>query len=116
VRRRRGVPRFGGTEDVAAYRETAGDITRAVAWEFHEAASEAQALLAVRLSGHPLLFGLDVRRRAKKVADRLRRAGEAASGAFVEVEEFYGAYGRLFLDPARRQEVDENQEPRSWTL
>lgn len=115
MRRRRSVPRFHGTEDVVSYRDTAADITGAVAWEFHEAASEVQALLTARLTGHPLLFGLDVKRRAKKVADRLRRAGEAATGAGVEVDKFYATYRRLFLDAARREQLDARNR-RSWTL
>lgn len=103
MKRRRGVPRFGGTEDIAAYRDTASEITHEVAWEFHEAASEVQAMLTARLKGHPLLFGLDVKRRAKKVADRLRRAGESATGAGVEVDKFWQAYVRLFLVPANKK-------------
>jgi hypothetical protein len=98
------VPRFHGTEDIAAYRDSAAEITHTVAWEFHEAASEVQALLATRLQGHPLLFGLDVKRRAKKVADRLRRAGEATTGAGAEVHKFWETYERLFLKHANERE------------
>jgi hypothetical protein len=88
---------FTGHASVARYSKALRGINRDIAHECEYAAEELQAVLS-RQRGHPLLLGLDVRLRARKVAKRLHRAGELSAGAAVEAVKFYSEFRLQFAD------------------
>lgn len=69
--------------------------------ELDMAAVESEAAMA-SLKGHPLLLGLDVRVKARRVSKRLRRAQDLAWGLAEEGRRFHRDYLKNFVDPARR--------------
>lgn len=75
------------------YADVAQDLTGPLAFELEVAAKDARAAME-SLKGHPLLFGLDVRVRARRVARRLTRAAELAEGIGKEVAKFPAEYRR----------------------
>lgn len=83
----------------AAFQQYADEgrrISRRLAFELEAAAGDSQAAME-RLHGHPLMFGLDCKIRARRVAKRLKRAQELAAGMGTEVSEFQRAYRKHFL-------------------
>ncbi|KAB2341870.1 hypothetical protein [Actinomadura rudentiformis] len=67
------------------------------AFELGQAANDAEAAMA-SLKGHPLLFGVDVRARARRVSKRLRRAQNLAYGLSQEGLRFHQAYVQHFIN------------------
>lgn len=72
-------------------------------WQFEldMAAADVQAGLEA-LHGHPLLLGLDVRLKARRVAKALRRAQNLAHGLANEAQFLHRAYVQHFVNQARR--------------
>ena len=104
---------FKGSKSVADYSTKGRDLLREIAWEFHESSEELKAALS-RQKGHPLLFGLDVKIRAKRVASRLVRASEGAVGVAAELVKLNAEYKRQFVEPA--QEAKRRQRKNSWEM
>jgi hypothetical protein len=106
---------FTGHAAITEYSKTLRALMRDLAYELDFAAEEIQAVLS-RQRGHPLLFGIDVRLRARKVAKRLRRASELCAGAAVEAVKFYQEFRKQFaevINPQRakpRQAFDFNDD------
>jgi hypothetical protein len=96
---------FTGHAAVAEYSKALRALCRDLSFEIEFAAEEIYAVLS-RQKGHPLLLGLDVRLRARRVANRLRRAEELTAGAAVEAVKFYVEFRRQFAEainpPAQR--------------
>lgn len=69
--------------------------------ELDMAAVESEAAMA-SLKGHPLLLGLDVRVKARRVAKRLKRAQDLAYGLTAEGHRFHRDYLKYFVDQARK--------------
>lgn len=67
------------------YSQTARDLAREFAYEFDWAAQELEAALIRNGQGNPWLMGLDVKWRARRVANRARRAAELSRGAGAEM-------------------------------
>lgn len=67
------------------YSSEARDIAREFAYELDWAAQELEAVLVRNGEGNPWLMGLDVRWRARRVANRARRAAELARGSGTEM-------------------------------
>ncbi|MFB4320712.1 hypothetical protein [Actinomadura sp. 21ATH] len=67
------------------YTTEARDLAREFAYEFDWAAQELEAVLIRNGEGNPWLMGLDVKWRARRVANRARRAAELSRGAGVEM-------------------------------
>lgn len=67
------------------YASEARDLAREFAYEFDWAAQELEAVLIRNGEGNPWLMGLDVKWRARKVANRARRAAELQRGAGAEM-------------------------------
>jgi hypothetical protein len=78
---------FDGAKDITEYAKKGREVCRDLSMELEAAAEQVLGVLS-RQSGHPLLFGIDVRVRARKVSKRLQRAAECAHGAGVEVVKF----------------------------
>jgi hypothetical protein len=104
---------FQGSKSVADYSRVGRDLSRDLAWEYHESAYELQAALS-RQKGHPLLLGLDVRIRAKRVAAHLKRAAEGQAGVAAALVKLNAEYKRQFVDPA--QEAKRKKNKKSWEL
>lgn len=105
---------FKGSKSVADYSRSGRDLARDLAWEFHASADELQAALS-RQKGHPLLLGLDVRIRAKRVAAHLKRAAEGQAGVATALVKLNAEYRRQFVDPAQAAKAKKNNK-KSWEL
>jgi hypothetical protein len=88
---------FDGAKDITVYARSGREICRDLAMEFEAAAEQVIGVLS-RQQGHPLLFGLDTRIRARKVANRLRRAAECVEGAGIEVVKFRAEFRYQFAN------------------
>jgi len=82
-------------EKFKAYSDQSERIGRRFAFELEIAASDSRAAME-SLRGHPLLFGLDARLKARRVAKRLNRAQELAAGMAKELAKFHRAYDKHF--------------------
>lgn len=74
-------------------------ISRAWSHELAMAAADAEAAMT-ELHGNPLLFGLDAKIKARRVAKRIKRAQELADGLTEEAKKFHRAYMRHFVEAA----------------
>jgi hypothetical protein len=82
---------------IAAYSVATQRLAHDLARELDAAESAAEAAMC-QLKGHPLLFGVDVRARAWRVARRLREARELAQGISAEAVKFNLQFRQEFLD------------------
>lgn len=78
------------------YSEELYALARHWQFELDMAASDAQAAME-QLRGHPLLFGVDTRLKARRVARRLKRAQNLAHGLAEEAKRFNTSYRHHFL-------------------
>lgn len=83
-------------EKFKAYSDQGEQIGRRFSIELEIAASDCKAAME-SLKGHPLLFGLDARIKARRVAKRLSRAQELADGMSKELAKFHRAYDKHFV-------------------
>ncbi|MDN3356108.1 hypothetical protein [Actinomadura sp. DC4] len=104
---------FKGSESVADYSRAGRDLARDLGYELHESAAELQAALAAQ-KGHPLLLGLDVKLRARRVAAHLKRAAEGQVGVAAALVKMNAEYKRQFVDPAQANRS--KQRKKKWTL
>jgi hypothetical protein len=88
---------FTGHESVRKYSQALRDLNRDLAHEAEFAAEELQVVLSAQ-KGHPLLAGLDVRLRARRVARRLHRAAELSAGAAIEAVKLYAEFRIQFSE------------------
>lgn len=86
---------FTGHSSLVAYSKAARQLFRDITFELDFASGELYAVLC-RQKGHPLLLGLDVRIRARRVCRRLDRMGQLSSGAAIESVAFYREFRRQF--------------------
>lgn len=82
-------------EAFAEYSREGERLGRKFAFELEIAASDSRAAMET-LRGHPLLFGLDARIKARRVAKRLARAQELAAGMASEIDRFSRSYNKHF--------------------
>jgi hypothetical protein len=102
------VIEFKGASAVAEYSRRLRKLGRDLAAELDAGAEEVRAVLS-RQKGHPLLLGVDVRIRARRVALRLRRAGELSQGIATEAVRFNQEFRLQFADviyPRRQRRPD----------
>jgi hypothetical protein len=78
-----------------AYSREAEDLARRFSFELEVAASDSRAAME-SLRGHPLLFGLDAKIKARRVAARLKRAKELIDGMGHEAARFERSYRKNF--------------------
>jgi CTP:molybdopterin cytidylyltransferase MocA len=88
---------FKNATSITEYSRRLRALGRDLAAELDASAEEVEAVLG-RQAGHPLLMGADVRRRARRVARRLRRARELATGVAVEAVRFNADFRTEFAD------------------
>lgn len=88
---------FTGSKSISEYAKALRSLGRDLAVECEASAQELEAVLAAQ-KGHPLLMGMDVRRKAKRVAKRLHRAQELATGVAREAVALHAQYRREFVD------------------
>lgn len=81
------VIEFKGAKSIADYSRAARGLGRDQAAEYGAAAEEVKAVLSAQ-KGHPLLFGADVKLKARRVAKRLNRMAELAQGIATEAVRF----------------------------
>jgi hypothetical protein len=85
-----------GTQ-VVTYAKKSRGFARDLAAELDAGAEDARKAMN-KLSGHPLLMGLDVRLRSRRVARRLTRAKECALAISAESIKFAAEYRKQFID------------------
>jgi hypothetical protein len=83
-------------EAFSAYGKQLKELAERWALELEIAAVDAEAAMS-SMKGHLLLFGLDTRVRAWRVARRLKRAHDLAMALADRGEEFPRAYRKNFL-------------------
>lgn len=88
---------FRGAKDITVYSRSAREVCRDLSMELEAAAEQVLSVLS-RQHGHPLLFGIDVRLRARKVSKRLRIASELVHGAGVECVKFSSEFRYQFAN------------------
>lgn len=93
---------FDGSKSITEYSKALRSLGRDLAVELEASGQELEAVLAAQ-KGHPLLMGLDVRRKAKRVAKRLHRAQELATGVAREAVALHAQYRKEFVDVVRPQ-------------
>ena len=107
---------FTGAKSIAAYSRSLRDLCRDIANECEFSGEEVIAVLS-RQKGHPLLAGIDVRIRARRVAKRLFRVSQLQNGAAIESVKFNQEFKLQFADvinpkpdkaPARRFDFDDD--------
>jgi hypothetical protein len=82
------VIEFKGAKAIAEYSRKARALGRDLAAEFAASSEEVKAVLSKQDQGHPLLFGVDTKLKARKVAKRLKRMSELGQGIAVEAVKF----------------------------
>lgn len=83
------------------------DTAREFAYELDWAAEELEAMLVRAGKGNPWLMGIDIKIRARKVANRARRAAELQRGAGVELVKLWQDFVIQFA-PALEQNAKKN--------
>jgi hypothetical protein len=94
---------FDGHSAIRNYADAARKLFRDIAFELEFSSGELYAILS-RQKGHPMLAGVDVKLRARRVCRRLDRMGQLASGGAIESVRFYAEFRRQFapaIDPER---------------
>jgi hypothetical protein len=91
------VIEFKGASAIAEYSRKLRALGRDLAAELGASSQEVKAVLSAQ-QGHPLLFGADVKLRARKVARRLERAAELGMGIAVEAVKFNTEFRIQFAD------------------
>jgi hypothetical protein len=111
-----GRKRIPELESIADYSRALRDLSRDISSET-EFAAEALVAVLSRQKGHPLLAGIDVRMRARRVARRLWRTSQLFNGAAVEAVKFNTEFKLQFADvikpkptkqPAKRFNFDDD--------
>lgn len=104
---------FTGHESVREYAGTLRALCRDLAFELEYASGELYAVLS-RQEGHPLLFGLDVRLRARRVSMRLDRLSRLMGGGCVESVAFYREFRKQFADVIRDKKSKRDPRTFNW--
>lgn len=89
---------FTGSKSITEYSQAGRAICRDLTIEFEMASEEVYAALTASQKGNPLLFGMDVRIRARRVKKRLQRAGEHTKAAGAEMVAFHNQFRKEFAD------------------
>lgn len=89
---------FTGKASVEQYARTLRALFRDLAFEVEFGSGELYAVLS-RQNGHPLLMGIDVRMRARRVCKRLDRLARLMGGGVIESVAFHAEFRRQF-EPA----------------
>lgn len=83
------------TEAFDTFSKNGSQLARRLSFEVGAGATDSQAAME-SLKGHPLLFGLDAKVKARKVAKHLKRGSQAADGCSKELAKFITQYKRTF--------------------
>lgn len=89
---------FRKPSDLQQFSKTGKTLLREICIILDCAAEDVSFALR-SIEGHPALLGLDVRLKAWRVANRLKRAAEACNGAALELTRFYAEYQIQFGEP-----------------
>ncbi|MFI6886725.1 hypothetical protein [Streptosporangium canum] len=81
-----------GTDALRKYVDAARAVAREVAGELEWGAEEISAVLIDTAKGNPLLMGMDVKIRARRIAKRARRAAELQRASAVEMTKLWTDY------------------------
>ncbi len=88
---------FVGAREITLYAKTGRELLKDFTRELEFSADEFEAIMReTARHGHPLLFGMDVKWKARRVAARLRRAADATNDAAAEVVRFHAGFRREF--------------------
>ncbi|MFD0685885.1 hypothetical protein [Actinomadura fibrosa] len=89
---------FTGAKSITEYSQAGRRICRDLAIEFDMGAEEVYQALVATARGNPLLFGVDIRMRARRVSKRLKRASEHQAAAGAELVAFWAQFRKEFAD------------------
>ncbi|MGW3351725.1 hypothetical protein ACWDA3_51235 [Nonomuraea rubra] len=108
---------WAGPSAITRYAQAGRNLTRDLGEEFALGADELYEVLIRSFKGHPVLslFGApDVRRRAKRVVKRLKRAAELQKGAGVELVKFHAQFRKEFVDVLPPANPEKRRSTFNW--
>ncbi|MFI6910470.1 hypothetical protein ACIBKY_55135 [Nonomuraea sp. NPDC050394] len=108
---------WAGPSAITRYAQVGRNLTRDMAEEFATGSDELYAVLIRSFKGHPVLslFGApDVRRRARRVVKRLKRAAELQKGAGVELVKFHAQFRKEFVDVLPQAKPEKRRAEFNW--
>jgi hypothetical protein len=104
---------FHGHESVRQYANAIRVLCRDLACELEFGSGELYQVLS-RQAGHPLLLGLDVKLRARRVCRRLDRLARLMGGGTTESIAFYMEFRRQFADVIRDKKSRKDPRTFNW--
>ncbi|WP_219509301.1 hypothetical protein [Nonomuraea ceibae] len=108
---------WAGPRAITDYARTGRALCRDLGEEFAMGSDELYAVLIRSFKGHPLLAMIgapDVRRRAKRVVKRLKRAAELQRGAGVELVKFHAQFRKEFVDILPKAKPEQRPSTFRW--
>ncbi|MFI7134209.1 hypothetical protein ACIBQ1_51685 [Nonomuraea sp. NPDC050153] len=106
-----------GPKAITQYARTGRDLCRDLGEEFNLGSDELYEVLIRSFKGHPLLALVgapDVRRRARRVVKRLKRAAELQKGAGVELVKFHAQFRKEFVDVLPKANPEKRKSTFNW--
>jgi hypothetical protein len=91
------VIEFKGAKSISEYSRKLRALGRDLAAETEASSEEVRAVLSAQ-KGHPLLFGADVKMKARRVSKRLKRAAELGQGIATEAVKFNNEFRLQFAE------------------
>ncbi|AQZ67250.1 unnamed protein product [[Actinomadura] parvosata subsp. kistnae] len=108
---------WSGPRSITDYARVGRGLCRELGEEFAMGSDELYAVLIRSFKGHPLLAMVgapDVRRRAKRVVKRLKRAAELQRGAGVELVKFHAQFRKEFVDILPKAKPEQRPSTFRW--
>lgn len=106
-----------GPRAITDYARIGRNLCRDLGEEFAVGADELYAVLVRSYQGHPVLrlFGApDVRMRARRTINRLRRAAELEKAAGVELVKFHSQFKKEFVDVLPPAKPEKQAKTFNW--
>ncbi|GAA4952787.1 hypothetical protein HD597_009659 [Nonomuraea thailandensis] len=108
---------WSGPRSITDYARVGRGLCRELGEEFAMGSDELYAVLIRSFKGHPLLAMVgapDVRRRARRVVKRLKRAAELQRGAGVELVKFHAQFRKEFVDILPQANPEKRKSAFNW--
>lgn len=106
-----------GPRAITDYARVGRALTRDLGEEFALGADELYEVLIRSFKGHPLLAIIgapDVRKRARRVVKRLKRAAELERAAGIELVKFNSQFRKEFIDILPQAKPEKRRQQFNW--
>ncbi|MEU4225995.1 hypothetical protein AB0F17_17000 [Nonomuraea sp. NPDC026600] len=108
---------WAGPTAITRYAQVGRNLSRDLGEEFALGSDELYEVLIRSFKGHPVLsvFGApDVRRRARRVVKRLKRAAELQRGVGVELVKFHAQFRKEFVEVLPQAKPEKRRSDFNW--